>query len=398
MSQPSPGLIEPSVVAVMATQDTKAAESAFVAETIRGLGLDVRVVDSTPAVWMSPHELDRPRDEVISIAGDRIAAHVVSVQQSNGIAGIVVIGGATGAALGAPTLRGLPLGFPKVLVSPVVSGKTTEYVGTADVVLVNPVVDFVGREPYADHALSRAAIACAAMVRTERGYPVASTIAITAFGVTSHLVSLLGEALSAMGVCATTFSANGTGGRAYEKFIADRRAFGAFDVTTSELVDELCGGVLSAGSKRLTTAADQGVPQVVLPGGIDFINFGPAEEVPEGLRARPMIRHTPSVTLIRTSAEENAALGEVFASRLGPGGADVTVIVPLQGFSILSAPDAPFHDPGADHAFFESVVEGLGKGRVQAIDAPMCSRAVCDAILVASEPWHRPVAAGDDRV
>ncbi|HLS91772.1 MAG TPA: Tm-1-like ATP-binding domain-containing protein [Limnochordia bacterium] len=376
---------------VIGTMDTKQEEIRYLCSRLEELGLGAEIVDSTPAQWMTLEEGRSSRDEVMRLAAARIAEHVQALAAQGQADGVVAIGGASGAALAAPALQSLPLGFPKVLVSPVASGDTAPYVDTSDVVLIPPIVDFVGLNAYAQRALDSAAVTLAALIERYQPYPDAgaSTLAATAFGVTSPLVSLLHERLKAEGLRQAVFVCNGTGGRAYERFVAEGRVFGAFDVTTSELADELFGGVLSAGPARLTTAARLGVPQVVLPGAMDFINFGPVETVPEVFRDRPIIRHTPQVTLVRTSPEENERLAQTMAQRLRAGGGSLTIVVPLRGFSKVSEPGRPFYDPKADRAFLDTLVRELGSDPIITVDAPLNSDEVAAAVLKASEPWRR---------
>ena len=315
---------------------------------------------------------------------------MTSMAQAGMLDGVIAIGGASGAALAAPALQALPLGVPKVLVSPVVSGETSSYVGTSDVIMIPPVVDFSGMNVVCGARADTAAATLAELVKVGQPYPDARThtIGVTVFGVTSPLVNLLAQRLNPTGLRQVVFSCNGIGGRAYERFLEERRVFGAFDLTTSELADELFGGVLSAGPTRLTTASRLRIPQVVLPGALDFMNFGSLKTVPEHLRGRPIIQHTPEVTLVRTSVEENDRLGRVMAQRLMAGGGDFTVIVPLQGFSLVSEPGKPFHDPEADHAFLTALREELGEAPIVTVDAPLNSEETAAAILEASEPWR----------
>lgn len=375
---------------VIGTVDTKGEEVGFLAASLMGKGLEVEVIDATPAKWLTPDDATTSRSQVMELAAERIAQEVQAKVEAGEAGGVIAIGGASGAALASPALQGLPLGFPKVLISPVVSGETTGYIDTSDIVMVPPVVDFAGLNAYAERALETAATTLFALMQQAAPYPdaKASTLAVTAFGVTTPLVEMIGRALEETGVRQAVFSCNGTGGRAYERFIAEGRVFGAFDLTTSELADEMCGGVLSAGPTRLTSAARMGVPQVVLPGAMDFINFGRYETVPEHLRERPIVKHTPEVTLVRTSVEENERLGRRMAERLKAGGGPFTVIVPLKGFSLISEPGKPFYDPKADEALLEALREELGDDHVITVDAPLNSVEVANEVLRVSESWR----------
>jgi uncharacterized protein (UPF0261 family) len=326
----------------------------------------------------------------LAAAADAIAAELVRRHARGELAGVMAVGGATGSALVAPTLKRLPLGVPKVLVSPIVAGDTAPYIETTDTVLVAPIVDFVGRSAYADAALERAVTIMAALVADVAPYPDGSRthIAATAFGVTSDLVERLAGHLAREGKCLAVFSANGSGGRAFERFVSERRVLGAFDITTSELADELCGGVLSAGNSRMTAAARAGVPQVVLTGAVDFLNFGAQASVPDRYAQRPRIEHTATVTLVRTNEADNRTIARAMAERLNRANAPVTVVVPLRGFSAVSEPDAPFWNPDADHAFLETLTDAF-HGDVRTVDAPLNSDDVAAEILSASAEWEQ---------
>jgi uncharacterized protein (UPF0261 family) len=376
-------------IAVVATRDTKEEEALELERLLAEAGWEGVAIDATPSRWLSADELAAARDAVMALAGERIAARLEQLVADGQLAGMVAIAGASGAALAAPALQRLPLGVPKVLVSPVASGVTSHYVGSSDVVLIHPVVDFCGRNAFVDRALARAAQVVTALAAGAAPYPrdAERAVGLTAFGVTGGIVDRLVPALRQRGRDAVVFSANGVGGQAFEQFLRDGRLGAAIDLTTTELADELCGGVLSAGATRLTAAADLGLPQVVLPGALDIVNFGSPDTVPAPLRGRATVHHTPSVTLVRTTPEENEELARRVAARLAPGGERAAIIVPLQGFSLLSAPGRPFHDPEADRAFLRVIRDELGDERVTAVDAPINSKEVCMEILRVSRPW-----------
>jgi uncharacterized protein (UPF0261 family) len=379
----------PSTVAIAGTLDTKSNEVRHLVRAAEARGLVTRTVDMTPALW-SPAETYRSRADVMAAAADGIAAELLRLSGRGELDGLIAIGGATGSALIAPALKRLPLGVPKLLVSPITTGDTAPYVETTDTVLVAPIVDFVGRSAYADQALERAAAIAEALIGFGSDYPDGSEthVGVTAFGVTSELVDLLGSRLAPEGTQLAVFSANGSGGRAFERFVREHRVFGAFDVTTSEIADEVCGGVLSAGSSRLTGAGSAGLPQVVLPGGIDFLNFGAKNSVPAAYAGRRQIEHTSNVTLVRTSADDNRRIAQTMASRLIRATAPVTIIVPLRGFSAVSEPGAPFSDPEADAAFLDALTDAFD-GDIRTVDAPLNSKEVAAEILGVAAGWEQ---------
>jgi uncharacterized protein (UPF0261 family) len=375
-------------IAVLATKDTKEAESAYLARLLSGLGHQIEIVDLDPSLWTNP-DPGRSRAATMDMAALAVRDSLLSELSRGRCVGLCVIGGASGSAIASRLLRDAPLGVPKLLLSPIASGDTEPYIGASDTVVVSPVVDFVGRNDYVDAALERAAHLISAMVATYEPYPssTATHFAATAFGVTSPLAAQLQEQVSREGTRLAVFSANGTGGQAYERFLAEGRVRGAFDLTMTELADELCGGVLSAGDTRGTAAGKFRVPQVMMPGALDMVNFGALESVPEVMLSRKRIEHTKSVTLVRTSPAENALLAHTIASlaRLNPAG--TTVIVPTRGFSLVSRPSGPFFDPEADAAFIDTLCDEPGID-VRIVDDEFNGTRTLAAVLEASETWR----------
>jgi uncharacterized protein (UPF0261 family) len=134
---------------------------------------------------------------------------------------------------------------------------------------------------------------------------------------------------------------------------------GVLDVTTTELADELVGGVFSAGPDRLEAAGKRGIPQVVSLGALDMVNFGPLDSVPERFRDRNLYRHNPSVTLMRTTADECAELGRRIASKLNQASGPIVLYIPLKGVSAIATEGGVFFDPQADRALIEALDTAL---------------------------------------
>lgn len=369
-------------IGVLATQDTKADESAYLAACLVEAGVGAEQIDTTPSRWIDTSG-QRSRAEMMSAAAAEIRAFVEPRVLSGELTGVCVIAGATGGRLTADLLSQLPFGVPKLLVSPIASSEARHYIGASDTIVVPPVVDFAGRNEYSDFALSRAAEILAALVGGGATYPRSREdhIAVSAFGVTNPLIAALGEPLRRHGERLTVFSANGTGGEAFEKFIEGGMVHGALDLTLSELADELCGGVLSAGPERGWAASRAKLRQIVMPGGIDFINFGPMSQVPPNMRDRKIVEHTSAVTLVRTSPEENYELGRMVGSRALGGGENCRVLVPTDGYSVLSSAGGPLHDPSADAAFEQGLqsIYGSAYERVEDnINGPLSVAAVLE--------------------
>jgi uncharacterized protein (UPF0261 family) len=226
------------------------------------------------------------------------------------------------------------------------------------------VVDVQGLNRISRTILARAAGAICGMVeadmvtdRDDKPLVVASM-----FGNTTGCLEAAVPLLEAAGYEVLVFHATGTGGRALETLVASGLVAGVLDITTTELADELVGGVLSAGPERLDAAARHGVPAVVAPGCLDMVNFGPPETVPERFTGRRFYAHNPQVTLMRTSPEEASALGRLLAGKLNASRGPVRVLLPQRGLSVIGAAGGPFHDPAADAALFQALESGLRLG------------------------------------
>jgi uncharacterized protein (UPF0261 family) len=246
------------------------------------------------------------------------------------------------------------------MVSTMASGDTRPYVDTKDVTMMYSVVDIAGINSLSRRILANAAAAIAGMALAAEGVEKSSgddrpLIGATMFGVTTPCVTRARELLEAAGYEVLVFHATGTGGRAMEDLARGGFLAGVLDITTTEWADELVGGVLGAGPNRLEAAAELGLPQVVVPGALDMVNFGTPESVPERFRERRFYQHNPTVTLMRTTPEENTQLGRILAEKLNRAKGPTTVILPLQGVSAIDRAGQPFHDPTADQAFFDAL-------------------------------------------
>jgi uncharacterized protein (UPF0261 family) len=257
-------------------------------------------------------------------------------------------------------MRALPVGVPKMMVSTLASGDTSPYVDTKDIAMMYSVVDIAGINSLSRQILTNAAGAIVGMINTE--VPVADDkplIAATMFGVTTPCVTKAREILEAAGYEVLVFHATGTGGRAMEDLVRGGFIVGVLDVTTTELADELVGGVLSAGPNRLEAAGNHGVPQVIAPGALDMVNFGPPDTVPEKFKNRKFYQHNPTITLMRTTVDENAALGKMMARKLSQAKGQTTVIIPKRGVSAIDAQGQPFDSPEARTAWIQNLKQNV---------------------------------------
>jgi uncharacterized protein (UPF0261 family) len=421
-----------ATVVLLGTLDTKGAEYDFVRQRLRRLGCDVIVVDAG-ARGQTRYPVDVGPDEVaasagfdraaLAAAGDRGAAmaamsagavRVVERLYGEGrLDGILALGGSGGATVGSAAMRALPIGVPKLIVSTMAAGDTRPYVGESDIAMLYSVVDIAGINRVSTRILGNAAAAIAGMAgvmaeqarapEPEADIGLRPLIATTMFGVTTPCVSVARERLESLGYEVLVFHATGSGGRAMEALVRSGSIDGVLDATTTELADEIGGGVLSAGPDRLEAAGAAGVPQVVSLGALDMINFGPLDTVPGPFRSRRLHVHNSSVTLMRTTTEENAALGRLIARKLNTAKGPVSVYMPTAGVSMLDAPGEPFHDPAADAALFDALRSGLGPAieRVEVavnINDPAFGRAMADRLheLVTASRRERsaPATAG----
>jgi uncharacterized protein (UPF0261 family) len=258
-------------------------------------------------------------------------------------------------------MQALPVGAPKLMVSTMAAGNTADYVGASDVTMMASVTDVAGVNSISARILGNAAAAMAGMMEAppvELG-EAKPLIGATMFGVTTPCVTAARERLEGRGYEVLTFHATGAGGRAMEGLMDSGFLQGVLDITTTELCDELVGGVLSAGPDRLEAAGRLGLPQVVSCGALDMVNFGARATVPPQFEGRNLYVHNPSVTLMRTTKEECAELGRQIARKLSGSIGPTALFVPLKGVSMIDAEGQPFHDPEADEALFAALRDGL---------------------------------------
>ena len=367
-------------VGIVGTLDTKGMEFQFIKEQIEASGTSTCVVNT--GIIGEPHlEPDVSAAEVAEAAGTSLkalqdggdrgvavaamaegAAKIIAQLQSDGkIDGVISLGGSAGTTIGTTAMRAVPVGVPKIMVSTLASGDTSPYVDTKDVSMMYSVVDIAGINSLSRQILANAAGAIVGMVNAE--VPAAEDkplIGATMFGVTTPCVTKARELLEDAGYEVLVFHATGAGGRAMEDLVKGGFIVGVLDVTTTELADELVGGVLSAGPDRLEAAGELGVPQVVAPGALDMVNFGPPDTVPEQFKDRTFYQHNPTVTLMRTTVEENAELGKIMGQKLSQAKGPTTVIIPKQGVSAIDQEGQPFYSAEAEAAWIENLKANLG--------------------------------------
>ncbi len=376
-------------VLVVGTLDTKGPEFAYLRDRLNELGVNTTVVDI--GILDEPLEIepDIGHEEVAktggttietlqqagsrgkAVEGMRKAIRILTRKLYNEgkVDGIISMGGAEGAVMGAAAMMQLPVGVPKILISPIASGKHyfDPLVGTSDVMIIHSVVDILGLNPIACTVFDNAAAAMKGMI--EHGNllpdpdPGQRYVAVTMLGNTTRAVMAMKNRLATSGYEAVIFHSNGVGGPAMEELAGMGQFVGVIDYTTNEVNDPLVGGIHDAGPERLKRIGLLGLPQVVVPGCIDFSVFHTGA-VPSQLQGRPVYDHNPEYTLVRTSPGEMKQLGRIFAERLGQAKAPVRIMVPTGGLSIPNHPDGGvFWDPASDAGFLESLRKELGRSR-----------------------------------
>ncbi len=367
-------------VVVIGTLDTKGPEIAYLRDRLQALGLDTIVIDSgilgepldiTPDIdhaeaatygGTTIETLQNAGSRGKAVAGMREALKKLTVQlyADGRLDGIVSMGGAEGAVMGAAAMMVLPVGVPKVLVSPIASGYHffEPLVGTRDMIVVHSVVDILGLNPIACTIFDNVAAALKGMLEHGHGLPKPEPgqryVAMTMLGNTTKAVMVAKELLADHGYEAVIFHSNGVGGPAMEELAEMGQFVGVIDFTTNEIYDPLVGGIHDGGPDRLKRIGQLGLPQVAVPGCIDFSVWN-AGTVPAKLKDRPVYDHNPEYTLVRASHDEMVELGRIFSDRLSLSAGPVIVAIPTQGLSIPNVPDGPFWDPPADADFLATV-------------------------------------------
>ena len=370
-------------VVIVGALDTKGQEFAFVKDLIEKQGLATLVVDfgvlGEPA--FAP---DIPREQVSQAGGGDLAylrsgdhkdeamkvmasglAEVVrGLYEDKKLDGILGMGGSGGTSIATTAMRTLPVGVPKVMVSTMGGGDVSAYTGTRDITFMPSIVDVAGINSISRAIYTNAAGAIAGMVKMEAPQAADEKALITAsmFGNTTKSVDHARGILEENGYEVLVFHATGTGGKTMESLISDGYIKGSLDITTTELADEVCGGVFSAGPERCMAASRAGIPAVIVPGCVDMANFGGLDTVPEKFKGRNLYEWNPNVTLLRTNIVENKRMGEMIAAAANAASAPVVILIPLKGVSMLDSPGGRFWDPQADQACFEAIKANLKSG------------------------------------
>lgn len=370
-------------VVIVGALDTKGAEFAFVKKLIEKEGLNTLVVDfgvmGEPTLQPDINRAEvakagggdlaylasgSHKDEAMQVMAKGLAVIVRRLYDEGKLDGILGMGGSGGTSIATNGMRTLPVGVPKVMVSTVGGGDVSAYTGAKDITFIPSIVDVAGINSISSAIYTNAAGAIAGMAKIEKGEASEAKPLVTAsmFGNTTQSVDHARSIIEQNGYEVLVFHATGTGGKTMESLIADGYIVASMDITTTELADEVCGGVFSAGPDRGMAASRAGIPAVIVPGCVDMANFWGIETIPEKYKSRNLYQWNPNVTLLRTNIEENIKMGEMIAAAANASTAPVTILLPLKGVSMLDSEGNQFWDPEADKSCFEAIKKNLKPG------------------------------------
>jgi len=375
-------------VVIVGTLDTKGEEFTFLKNIIEDQGVKTLLIDA--GIFESDYKADIPSKTLCEKSGydlvklrkdndrgtnvqamSKGAAKVVKeLLEKDEVSGFISLGGSGGSSIAANVIKILPVGLPKILVSTMAAGDVSPYVGVKDVMMMYSVVDVAGLNNILKEVLTNAGLAIAGMVKNKKPIPASTKplIGATMFGVTTPAVTAAKKHLEEKGYEVVVFHATGAGGKSMEALIEGGYFTGILDLTTTEWCDELVGGVLAAGPNRLDAAALNGVPQVVSVGALDMVNFGPVNTIPKKFEGRNFYEHNASVTLMRTTLEENKNLGEIIGKKVSQSIDKAAFFIPLKGVSMLDAKGMQFEGKEEDKALFSSLRKHLDKNKVELIE------------------------------
>ncbi len=395
-------------VLLIGTLDTKGPETAYLRDRVRTHGCSALVLDSGILGEADGIVADFPRQRVAEEAGTTIdalraavsrgkaveemlkgvRALALALYESGQIQGVAALGGAEGSVLAAAAMKALPVGLPKLIVSPIASGhrKFAPFVGTADVTVMHSVVDILGLNAISRPIFDNAAAAIAGMAQAYAQRAAAPreaarpAIAATMLGNTTRPLMLVREQVEAACYDFVIFHANGVGGAAMEQLIAQNAFAAVVDYTLSELAGCTAGGFHNAGPQRMDAAAAAGIPQLIVPGCLDFMVFGAKDEVPDVFSDRPMYYHNPEFTLVRLSDDEQMQAARMLLDKLNAATGRTTLLIPLGGGSIMDIDGGAFWQPELNQRVFALLRDGLKPGiRCREVDAHINSPAFAQA-------------------
>jgi uncharacterized protein (UPF0261 family) len=370
-------------VVIVGALDTKGNEFLFAKEVIEKQGLKTLIIDfgcmKEPAFKpdidhfavakaggseLAPLQTVEKKDEAMQVMSNGLAVIVRKLYDEGKLDGILGMGGSGGTSIATNAMRSLPVGVPKVMLSTLGGGNVSVYSGTKDITFMPSIVDVAGFNSISRKIYANAANAVAGMVKGEvpASGEMKPLITASMFGNTTTCVNAAREILEKEGYEVLIFHATGTGGKTMESLIADGYIAANLDITTTELADEVCRGVFSAGPDRLFAAARAGIPTLLCPGCVDMANYNGMDTVPPEFHSRNLYKWNPNVTLMRTNIEENIKMGEWIAKAANESKGPVAIIIPLKGVSQLDSEGNLYWDPPADKACYDTIKKNLKPG------------------------------------
>lgn len=375
-------------VAIAGTFDTKGREYTYIKELFEELGIKTFMINT--GVFKPSFKPDVSNAEIAEAVGKDIK--VIAEKKDRALAteilskgmeklvpqlynegkfdGIISFGGSGGTSLVTPAMRALPIGVPKIMVSTMASGNTSQYIGTSDIIMMPSVVDVSGLNSISTKIFSNAVFAMVGMLEHENKMEIEKKplVAATMFGVTTPAVEYGKKYLEDRGYEVLVFHATGIGGQSMEDLIEDGFIEGVLDLTTTEWADEIIGGVLNAGPHRLEAAGRNHIPQVVSVGALDMCNFGPYDTVPKEFAGRNIYKHNPTVTLMRTTVEENELIGKKIAEKLNMSKGKTALFLPLKGISAIDVEGQAFYGAEEDKMLFDTLRNSINKNIIEIIE------------------------------
>ncbi|MDO6604955.1 Tm-1-like ATP-binding domain-containing protein [Arenibacter palladensis] len=384
--------------------DTKGEDFSYLLKSLKALGQQVITINTgvmetsvdfpidvdqdavAKASGMSLEAIRKSNDrgKAVELMGKGAASILANLVVKDKINGVIGMGGGGGTYIILEAMQAVPLGIPKFCLSTVVAKDLSRQIGVKDITLMSSVVDVAGLNSISRLLIRQAASAITAMsdTKVDDAEETQRSIAISMFGNTTKCVDKCTELLRAKGYEVMAFHATGVGGSTMESLIREGVFDAVLDVTTTELADELCGGILSAGPDRLTAATEMGIPQIVVPGCLDMVNFAQMDTLPKEYEARKLYSWAPDVTLMRTNVRENETLGKQLVDKLMEAKAPVEILLPLKGISQIDSEGDIFYDPEADSALFGAIRESAdGHVPVREVDAHINDAAFAEALV-----------------
>jgi len=386
----------PKQIVLLGTLDTKGPEIQFAKHLVERRGHAVVVIDC--GIMGEPYFVAAvSRQEVAAAAGTTLA-EIISRSEKNAaiqtmtagstaivkrlhaagrLDGILALGGGQGTVMGTAVMQALPFGVPKVMLSAVANGQTAfgPFVGTRDITIIHSVADVLGLNIITRRVLAEAVGAVAGMVEMDFDEPGSGrpAIAMTTAGVTTLCAMRARDVLDSKGYEVIAFHCNGIGAKAMEELAAAGLLAGILDISPHDITDYLFGGIFPAHQERMKATCRRGIPQVIVPGTVDFILYPGVESVPAEILKRKHVIHNPLHTHVRATYEEMFKVGEFIAERLVQSKGPAEVLIPNRGFTQLNIEGGPLYDPDADRGFLAGLQEkikrsGTGNVRIEEFD------------------------------